>query len=153
MTTAPGSPVLHSHTVRLSYADTDPAGILYYAAWLPKMEALQSEFLFLQGMRQDALKERFGWWTVTRAVHCDYLAAAALFDVIRIELRLVAIGASSFRFGFEMHRAGDGALVARATITLVSVDPSQRPIRLPSLLRERLEAWSVGEGILMGAEA
>ncbi|MCC9196808.1 hypothetical protein QNO08_08685 [Arthrobacter sp. zg-Y820] len=32
-------PPLHQHTQRLSYADTDPAGILYYAAWFPRMEA------------------------------------------------------------------------------------------------------------------
>lgn len=135
-------PVLHSHTVRLSYADTDPAGILYYAAWFPKMEALQSEFLFLQGLRQDTLKERFGWWTVSRATECEYLAAARLFDVIRIDLRLGRIGASSFRFEFTMTRVDDDVVVARAANTVVTVSPEQSTIRIPAALRERLEGWS-----------
>lgn len=133
---------LHAHTVRLSYGDTDPAGILYYAAWFPKMEALQSEFLFLQGLRQDTLTERFGWWTVSRATQCEYLAAARLFDVITIELRLGATGTSSFRFEFEMRREVDDVVVARAANTVVTVSPEQRAVRLPGELRSRLEEWA-----------
>ena len=135
------SPPLRSHTLRLSYADTDPAGILYYAAWFPKMEGLQSEFLFLNDLRQDTLLERFGWWTVSRATQCEYLAAAGLFDEVRIELRLGEIGTSSFTFVFDMVRVHDEVLVARASNTVVTVSPDQSAIRIPALLRERLEAW------------
>ncbi|NHF62165.1 acyl-CoA thioesterase [Microcella pacifica] len=133
--------VLHSHTIRLSYADTDPAGILYYGSWFPKMEGLQSEFLFMQGFRQDTLAERFGWWTVSRATRCDYLAAARLFDEIRIDLRLGEIGTSSFRFDFEMRRLSDDVLVATASNTAVTVDLSQRPVRIPDDFRRHLNGW------------
>ena len=135
-------PLLHEHTQRLSYADTDPAGILYYAAWFPRMEALQTEWLFLQGLRQDTLLERFGWWTVSRATHCDYLLPAKLFDEITIELRVGDIGTSSVRFDFEMWRRTDSALVATASNWLVTVSPDQRPIRLPAVLRECLVSGS-----------
>jgi acyl-CoA thioester hydrolase len=135
-------PIIHSHTVRLSYADTDPAGILYYAAWFPKMEGLQSEFLFLQGLRQDTLIERFGWWTVSRATTCEYLAAARLFDEIRIDLRMGRIGTASFRFAFEMIRVEDDALVARAENTVVTVSPEQDPVPIPADLRAHLQRWA-----------
>jgi acyl-CoA thioester hydrolase len=133
--------VLHSHTFRLSYGDTDPAGILYYAAWLPRMEAVQSEFLLLQGLRQDTLVERFGWWTVSRAVECEYLLAARLFDEIRVEMRMGRIGASSFRFEFEMWRLADEVMVSRGSNTLVTVSPDQRAVPIPDLLREHLDSW------------
>ena len=135
-------PAVHEHTQRLSYADTDPAGILYYAyyaAWFPRMEALQTEWLFLNGFRQDTLLERFGWWTVSRATHCDYLAAARLFEEITIELRIGEIGTSSVRFDFEMWRREDDVQVARASNWLVTVSPDQRPIRIPEPLRQCLE--------------
>lgn len=132
-------PAVHEHTQRLSYADTDPAGILYYAAWFPRMEALQTEWLFLNGFRQDTLLERFGWWTVSRATHCDYLAAARLFEEITIELRIGEIGTSSVRFDFEMWRREDDVQVARASNWLVTVAPDQRPIRIPEPLRQCLE--------------
>lgn len=136
------SPIVHSHTVRLSYADTDPAGILYYAAWFAKMEALQSEFLFLQGLRQDTLVERFGWWTVSRATACEYLAAARLFDEVRIDLRLGRIGTTSFRFAFRMTRIDDDVVVARAENTVVTVSPAQDPVPIPDDLRHRLQQWA-----------
>lgn len=134
--------MLHSHTVRLSYGDTDPAGILYYAAWFPKMEALQSEFLYLQGLRQDEIEERYGWRTVSRATECEYLAEAKLFDQIRIELRVGRIGASSVRFEFQMRRLSDEVLVARSHNALVTVSATGTVARIPELLRERLVAWS-----------
>ncbi|WP_194420674.1 acyl-CoA thioesterase [Microbacterium abyssi] len=142
MTEPDERPILHTHTLRLSYADTDPAGILYYAAWFPKMESLQSEFFFLQGLRQDTLVERFGWWTVSRATHCDYLAAAKLFDEIRVELRMAHIGNSSFRFAFRMVRLSDDVVVARAENTVVTVSPEQTPVPIPEGLRTHLLAWA-----------
>ena len=95
-------------------------------------------------MRQDTLVEQFGWWTVSRATECEYLAAARLFDQIRIDLRVGRIGASSFRFEFTMTRVDDDVLVARAANTVVTVSPDQRPIRIPDGLRERLEQWAEG---------
>lgn len=142
MIEAADRPIIHSHTVRLSYADTDPAGILYYAAWFPKMEGLQSEFLYLQGLRQDTLVERFGWWTVSRATTCEYLAAARLFDEIRIDLRMGRVGRSSFRFAFEMIRLEDRITVARAESTIVTVSPAQEPVPIPTDLRVHLERWA-----------
>ncbi|WP_300265735.1 thioesterase family protein [Microbacterium sp.] len=142
MTAVDDRPVLHTHTIRLSYADTDPAGILYYAAWFPKMEALQSEFLYLQGLRQDTLIERFGWWTVSRATQCDYLAAARLFDEVRIELRMGRIGTSSFRFVFRMVRIDDDVVVARAQNTVVTVSPDQASVPIPDDLHSHLLRWA-----------
>lgn len=136
------APLLHSHTIRLGYADTDPAGILYYAAWFPMMERLTSEFFFLKGLRQDTLSERFGWWTVSRSTTCEYLAAAKLFDPVRIELRVGHIGTTSFQFAFHMIRTTDDVLVARAANTLVTVSPEQERVELPADLRALLTSWA-----------
>lgn len=135
----PPKPV-HEHTQRLSYADTDPAGILYYATWFPRMEALQTEWLLLNEFRQDTLLERFGWWTVSRATHCDYLQAARLFDEITIELRVGKVGNCSVRLDFQMWRRNDHALVATASNWLVTVSPEQKAIRLPENFRTFLQS-------------
>ncbi|WP_193597061.1 acyl-CoA thioesterase [Microbacterium sp. YJN-G] len=140
--TGTDAPVLHTHTVRLGYADTDPAGILYYAAWFPMMERLTSEFFLLQGLRQDTLSERFGWWMVSRATECEYLAAARLHDQVRIELRIGRIGRSSFRFAFHMIRIDDDVLVARAATTIVTVSPDQDRVEIPTDLRAHLTTWA-----------
>ncbi|MBA6413736.1 acyl-CoA thioesterase [Parahaliea sp. F7430] len=141
------SPILHVQHIRLSYADTDPAGILYFAAWFPKMEGLQSEFMYLQGLRQDTLKKERGWWTVTRATECEYLAAAELYDLIRMELSIGRIGNSSFAFEYQMWRESDDLLVARGSITIVAVSPEQETVPLPGDLRALVERWA-SEGAL-----
>ena len=133
---------LHSHTVRLTYADTDPAGILYYAAWFPMMERLQSEWFYLQGLRQDTLEEQFGFRTITRAVNAEYLLPVGLFDEIRIEFRIGELGGASFAGNFRMLRCSDNALVGRATLSVVTVSAEGSAIRVPDTLRERLAAWS-----------
>lgn len=143
-TPAGAGPVLHSLTLRLGYADTDPAGILYYAAWFPPMERMQSEWFWLNGLRQDELSERHGFWTVTAHTECDYLVAVGLFEEIRIDLRVGRVGRRSFDMSHTMVRTSDDVVVARALISIVSVAPDGTSLDLPPLLREHLAAWGQG---------
>lgn len=138
------APILHTLRFRLGYADTDPAGILYYAAWLPWMERTQSEWLYLNDWRQDSLLERHGWWTVTRKVECEYLWPVGLYDEIDLHLSIGDIGTSSFRFEHRMVRVADAMEVARASNLIVTVGADTRPIPVPSALRNQLEAWRAG---------
>jgi len=124
---------VHELRMRLSYADCDPAGIVYFAAWLPWMERVQSEWMYLRGLRADQLEQRFGFRVVSRAVECEYLVPAGLFDVVTIALGIVRIGRTSVRWGCRMVR-DDGALVARAALTIVTTDADGRPIPLPDPL-------------------
>ncbi|TNM41976.1 acyl-CoA thioesterase [Nocardioides albidus] len=137
-------PALHSTTVRLGYADTDPAGILYYAAWFPWMERTQSEWFWLNGLRQDELKERHGFWTVTAHTACDYVEAVGLFDEIRVELRLGTVGRRSFEMLHRMVRTADDVVVARARIRIVTVSPDLGAVDIPPLLRRHLDTWAHG---------
>lgn len=131
---------LHRMDVRLTYADCDPANILYFAAWFPWMERLQSEWLFLNDLRQDTLEQRFGFRTVTRSTECEYLVPAGLFQQIRLSLAVEHVGRTSFRSGVRMTRMDDGVVVARGSISVVTTDPQDRPIPVPAPLRGLLEA-------------
>jgi len=133
---------LATSAFRLGYADTDPAGILYYAAWFPWMERLQTAWFADQGLRQDTLKERFGFWTVNARVECDYLVAVELLDEIRLELRLGEVRTSSFAMEHTMWRGEQQ--VARASMRLVTVTPEGRATRIPPVLGAHLEAWRHG---------
>jgi acyl-CoA thioester hydrolase len=136
------TPALHTVTMRLGYADTDPAGILYYGAWFPWMERMQSEWFYLEGLRQDRLRDEHGFWTVTRHTRCDYLVPVGLFDEIRVELRLGRVGTTSFDLQHRMVRTADEMVVARARITVVTVTPDAVPTPIPAVLRQRFGAWT-----------
>lgn len=129
----------HSLTMRLSYADCDPAGILYFATWFPWMERVQTEWLYLNGLGQDTLDARFGFRTITRSTECEYLSPAALHQEITIDLTITELGTSSFRGSFWMTRLADQVQVARASLSVVCIGSSGAPIRVPSPLRELLQ--------------
>lgn len=128
---------LEALTFRLTYADTDPAGIVYYAAWFPWMERAQSEWFHRHGLRQDQLHERTGVATLVRHTACDYLAPAGLYDEIELRFHFESTGRTSFRSLHEMRRTNDGVVVARGTIVLVTVDPGHgQPVPVPATLVE-----------------
>ncbi|MFE7244050.1 acyl-CoA thioesterase [Streptomyces sp. NPDC057580] len=135
---------LHTLTFRLGYADTDPAGILYYGAWFPWMERMQSEWFYLNGLRQDQLADKYGFWSVTCRTECEYLVPVGLFDEIRAELRVGRIGRRSFDMRHDLRRTADEVLVGRAGITIVTVTPEGKSTAIPDVLRRHLEAWQNG---------
>lgn len=141
-------PALTGSTFVLSYADTDPAGILYYGAIFPWMERLQSQWFLAHGLRQDRLRDELGFWLVTCHTECDYLVQARLFDRVNSALRLGRVGRRSFDMDFEFNRDADGVVVARARITLVTVAPEGNSVDIPAVLHEHLDAWSRGRSLL-----
>lgn len=131
-----GSQPLHTVRFRLSYADCDPAGIVYFATWFPWMEKAHTEYWLLRGLRFDHLMERFGSIPVTRQTECEYLVTTRLFDEIGCEMRPGRLGRTSFRMGFTFVREADRAVVARSSLTLVCMDRAGRPVAVPGPLRE-----------------
>ncbi|WP_434446926.1 acyl-CoA thioesterase [Lentzea sp. E54] len=126
---------VHHLELRLSYADCDPARILYFAAWFPWMERVHTEWLYLNDLRQDTLDERYGFRTITRAAECEYLAPASLFQRVRIGLGVAHLGRTSFRWDLRMTRLDDGGLVARGSMTLVTIGTGGSPVPVPEPLR------------------
>lgn len=132
-------PVVHVAKVRLSYADCDPAGIVYYGSWFHFMERALSEWFLGQGFRFDTMVETVGGAPVTRSTWCDYLAPARVYDLLRIEMRVEGVGDSSYRVSFEMTREGDDVVVARSGIGCVFLDVAGAPAPLPASFRAALE--------------
>ena len=124
--------------VRLTYADTDPAGILYFAAWFPWMERMTVEWAYGHGFRYDRMLAEHGAAPVATATSCEYTAPARVYDEIEIAMRVAHIGTSSYRMGFEMTRVADALLVARATLSLVCVAGDGRPTPIPDAYRKIL---------------
>jgi acyl-CoA thioester hydrolase len=124
--------------IRLGYADTDAAGIIYYGAWFPWMERLSTEWFHDHGFRFDQMVPRFGVTIVTRATTCEYLVPVGAYDEVDLAMRVARVGERSFDLAFAMTRVDDGRVVGRSTLTLVAVDASGAATRVPDALRELL---------------
>ena len=133
-----GTPVA-TRRIRLTYADTDAAAILYYAAWFPWMERLSVEWAYGNGFRFDRMLDAHGAAPVARATACEYLAKTRVYDEIDLDMRVAHIGTRSYRLGFTMTRVPDGVVVARSALTLVCVDADGRATPIPGALRSVLQ--------------
>jgi YbgC/YbaW family acyl-CoA thioester hydrolase len=136
----------------ITYADTDAAGIIYFAAWFPWMERLHTEWLGGHGVRFVDLAERCGASVVTRATSCEYLAVVRPYDEVEIAMSVGHLGNRSYRIDYLMTRVQDAAQVARASMTLVSVGADGVAAPLPAFITDLLTAASADDGLLEESE-
>ncbi|HVX19775.1 MAG TPA: acyl-CoA thioesterase [Acidimicrobiales bacterium] len=129
------TPELHALDFRLSWGECDPAGIVYFAAWLPWMERVQTEWLYLAGERPDTMAARRGITMVVRAVTCEYLVPAKVFDPLRCALTGGQVGRTSVVQAFTITNRDTGAVHARSTMTVVFLDRDGRPTGPPDTMR------------------
>jgi acyl-CoA thioester hydrolase len=142
----PTAPLL-SRRIVITYADTDAAGIIYYAAWFPWMERLHTEWLAGHGVRFTNIAERCGASVVTRATSCEYLAVVRPYDEVEIAMSVGHVGRRSYRMDYLMTRAGDAAQVARASLTLVGVGADGAAAPLPVLIADLLNPATTSDGL------
>jgi YbgC/YbaW family acyl-CoA thioester hydrolase len=133
----PVKPLLCRRIV-ISYADTDAAGIIYFAAWFPWMERLHTEWLAGHGVRFTDLAGRRGTSVAARATSCEYLAVVRPYDEVEIGMSVGHLGRRSYRMDYLMTRAGDAAPVARASLTLAGIGADGAAAPIPALIADLL---------------
>jgi acyl-CoA thioester hydrolase len=127
----------HQIAVRVYYEDTDFSGRVYHASYIRFMERGRTEWLRALGYEHGALAGEQGVVFAVRRLEIDYLAPAAIDDLLRIETRVAAVRGAAIEFAQIVVR-GDKTLAA-ANI-LVAALRDGRPMRIPPALRAQLEA-------------
>ena len=128
----------HVFPIRVYYEDTDAMGIVFYVNYLKYAERARTEVLRQMGREQDRwLRERDVGFVVRRC-EVDYLAPARLDDVLRVETRLLDVGAASLRLRQDIFRAA--VKLTGLVLRLALVSRAGKPQRLPRDLRESLES-------------
>lgn len=122
----------HRLLLRVYHEDTDLAGVVYYANYLRFIERARTEWARGRGVDQGRLRAEEGVVFAVRRVEADYLAPARFDDVL--EARTDLLGASGARatLSQELWRGGHRLFAAR--VTLVAMDASGRPRRIPARL-------------------
>lgn len=134
------APPVATRRIRLTYADTDAAQMLYFAAWFPWMERVSVEWVLSQGFRFDRMRAEWGAAPAARATTCEYTAIVSAYDEVDIAMRVLHVGRTSYRLGFTMTRCADDVVVAHSTLTLVFVGDGGGPVPIPDPYRAMLEA-------------
>jgi len=125
-----------SRSVQVRFGDCDPAGIVFYPRYFEMFnnlvedwcaDGLGTSFRELHGVR--------GLGLPTVSIQTDFVASSKLGDVLRAELSVTKIGASSITVAIRL-RGEDGAERVRATLVLVLMDlKTARATRIPEPMR------------------
>jgi acyl-CoA thioester hydrolase len=124
--------------VRVYYEDTDAAGVVYYASYLRFLERARTEWLASLGFTLSALEREHRTSFVVHRLEIEYRRPARLGDALEVTLALLERGRS--RLGMAQDVVRDGALLARARVTLACLDPGTwRLARIPAPIAQTLK--------------
>lgn len=114
-------------------------GIAYHGHYLPWCEMARTEHMRRLGVRYRDLEERGVRLAVSEA-QVRFAKSARYDDALRVTAWLTEVASRRVAFGYRIERLDDGAELATASTSLVSVDGNGRPVRLPGDVLGRLEA-------------
>ena len=123
---------------RVRYSETDQMGVAYHGHYLAWCEMARTEHMRRLGVRYRDLEDRGVRLAVSDA-HVRFAKSARYDDPLRVSAWLTAVGSRLIAFGYRIQRTDDGAVLATAETTLVSVDGTGRPTRLPPDVLAHLE--------------
>ena len=116
-----------STRITVRFGDTDPAGLVYYPNLFHYFHVAMEEFFAARcGISYQKLmaEERIGFPTVN--VEAEFLLPLVYGDEAVVEVLVSGVGRSSATFEYQIRRASDNALCARARLVHVAMNLDER---------------------------
>jgi acyl-CoA thioester hydrolase len=122
--------------VRVYYADTDAAGVVYYANYLRYLERARTEWLAAAGVTLSALEIEHNVVFVVHRLEIDYRRPARLGDSLRVTL--APIEQSRVRLVVAQEILRKDELISSARVTLACLDTrTWHPVLIPECVAGR----------------
>lgn len=132
---------VHVFDLRVSYADTDRLGIVYYATFLKYFEAGRTEFLRALGLRYRDIEMERRFFLPAVEARAQYLAPCRYDDQLRLRTWVSWLGPASVCFQNELQNLDEnGRLVARGFTRHAVLNEQWKPSRLPPDIKARLQS-------------
>ena len=125
--------------LRVRYAETDQMGVVYHANYLVWCEIGRTELIRQLGMSY-AHMEHEGVMLAVSDVQMRLHASARYDDQVRVVTHLVSAQSRGVTFAYDIRRLPDGARLASARISLVSLTKEGKPAVMPAAIRALLSA-------------
>jgi acyl-CoA thioester hydrolase len=131
--------IMHRHSFRVRYGDTDPMGWAYYANYLRWFEAGRAEMMRDLGRSYRDVEESLGVFLPVLQARCRYVRGARYDDLVRVETGVASRARASVVFAYRIVRDADDELLATGMTEHCCVDRGGRPVRPPAELVRLLE--------------
>jgi len=127
--------------LKVRFADTDAQGHVFFANYLTFFDEALTGYFAALGFPYGG--EAMGDTDIVyKASSCEHLSRSLFGDILHIDVQIARVGNTSLTFAFAAYRDDGQELVARGTLTCVTVDKaSLQPRRVPQALRDGLAAF------------
>ncbi|MBI5967873.1 MAG: acyl-CoA thioesterase, partial [Deltaproteobacteria bacterium] len=106
---------------RVTYAETDAMGIVYYANYLRWFEMGRTELMRNLGIAYKEMEEQ-GIYLPVSEVFCKYHIPAKYDDILTVETSVDFLKRASIQFAYRILRKEDGAELVTGTTLHAFVD-------------------------------
>ena len=126
-----------TYKLKVYYEDTDSGGVVYYANYLKFFERARTEAIAEIGLSNKKLLEENGILIIVKSCNIEYKRPAKLEDQLEVKSSVISISNTSFKMKQKAYR--DKELITDCEIHLVIVDEKGKPIKIPDILKKKLE--------------
>jgi acyl-CoA thioester hydrolase len=131
------NPPIQRTEVRVTYAETDAMGIVYYAHYLRWFEVGRTELMRSLGIAYRAMEDG-GTFLPVSEVFCKYHASARYDDILVIETEVDFLKRASIQFSYRILRQSDATLLVTGSTLHAFVDREGKIVKVPPVLRAKL---------------
>lgn len=124
------------HEHRVTYAETDQMGFVYYANYLVYFEIGRTEYIRSSGMTYRQLED-MGYMLPVLEASCKYLKPAKYDDILTIRTTISEF--KGIRLGFSYEILRDGIKLVEGTTSHAFVDNEGRPRKLSPEIQEKIK--------------
>lgn len=121
--------------VRITYADTDRMGVVYYANYFTLFEKGRTELMRTIGLRYRDLEDREKVFLPVSEAQCRYYAPAKYDDLIKIKTWIKKVGAAHVDFAYRITDPDSGKDLAEGFTRHPFVNERWKPVRIPASIR------------------
>ncbi len=131
------NPLVHRTQVRVTYAETDAMGMVYYAHYLRWLEVGRTELMRSLGIAYKEMEDG-GTFLPVSEVFCKYHVPARYDDILIIETTVDFLRRASIQFSYRILRQSDETLLITGSTLHAFVDREGKIVKVPSALRAKM---------------
>ena len=125
-------------SLRVTWADTDAAGVVHYSNYFRFFERAEEEFYASLGFTFTDFRDS-GMWLPRVEAFCQYKKPSRYNDVLEIEVSVEDLRERVFRLGFKVTNKASGDLLALGHLVIVTADKQAgKATKIPSSIKEKL---------------
>jgi len=131
---------IHSHSMRVRYAETDQMGVVHHGNYPTFLEEARTAWLRDMGISYKKM-EASGIGLPITSVSLKYKKSALYDDVLTIKTILSKIPNVRLEFDYEIYNEAEELLVTAKTELVFINMQTKRPMKAPEYFLEVLENW------------